>query len=182
MSADARKIRRAARVARRGGLIAYPTESCFGLGCIPGARGAVLRLLRIKRRPRHKGLILIADSAGRLCRYARVPPEAARSWPGPYTWLVEPGRHARHWVRGGHPRIAVRVPGHAAARALSLGARDALVSTSANRSGERPARTAREVHRRFGGLLDMVVDGRVGNRRSPSRIVDAVTGAVVRDG
>ncbi len=182
MSAYIRTLKHAARIARRGGVIAYPTESCFGLGCVPGVRRAVRKVLRIKYRPQHKGLILIGDCAARLDRYAELPPEVIRSWPGPYTWLVAPRTPARRWVRGSHPRVAVRVPAHSGAAALSRLARDVLVSTSANRSGERPARTAREVRRRFGGLLDAVVDGRVGKRMIPSRITDAVTGRVVRYG
>lgn len=182
MSAYVRSLRQAARIARQGGVIAYPTESCFGLGCVPGVRRAVRKVLRTKRRPQHKGLILIGDRPDRLDRYAEIPKEIIRSWPGPSTWLVAPRPPARCWVRGKHPRIAVRVPAHAGAAALSRLARDVLVSTSANRSGERPARTAREVRRRFGRLLDAVVDGRIGKRRLPSRITDAVTGKVVRYG
>jgi L-threonylcarbamoyladenylate synthase len=177
-----RDLRHAAHVVRGGGVIAYPTESCFGLGCHPGARGAVRRLLRIKRRPRRKGLILIGDRLETVARYGEVPPRAAQSWPGPVTWLVTPTRHAHRGLRGSHERIALRVPAHPKAAALSRMVRDAIVSTSANHAGERPARSAREAYRRFGGALQGVVRGRIGGRRVPSTVIDALTGRVVRHG
>ncbi|MHB8415512.1 MAG: L-threonylcarbamoyladenylate synthase [Acidiferrobacteraceae bacterium] len=177
-----RDLRHAAHLMRRGGVIAYPTESCFGLGCDPGARVAVRRLLRIKHRPQHKGLILIGDRPETVARYGEVPQRAVQSWPGPVTWLVPPTRHAHRGLRGAHERIALRVPAHARAAALSRMARDAIVSTSANHAGERPARSAREVRRRFGGAIVGVVHGRIGGRRLPSTIIDAPTGRVVRHG
>lgn len=182
MSACDRATRRAARSLRAGGIVAYPTESCFGLGCDPGSRRAVTRLLRLKRRPQRKGLILVAASAGLASRYADLLPQALASWPGAYTWLLPPSARVRPWVRGRHERVAIRVPDHTIARALSHACGLAVVSTSANRSGTAPVRSARELRRRFGGAVDVVVPGRIGGRRTPSTIIDGATGRVLRGG
>jgi len=180
MNTCAVATRRAAGALRRGGIVAYPTESCFGLGCAPGSRAAVTRLLRVKRRPQRKGLILIADSASTAARYAVLSPVAVASWPGAYTWLLPPTARTQSWVRGRHERVAIRVPDHPIARALSRAAGQAVISTSANRSGTAPIRSAREIRRRFGHLVDVVVPGRIGTRRSPSTIVDGDTGRILR--
>jgi L-threonylcarbamoyladenylate synthase len=176
-------LAKAARLLRAGGVIAYPTEAVFGLGCDPRNRAAVQRLLRIKRRSAAKGLILIAASVNQLSPYVTDIPLAARaSWPGPRTWLLTPRPGVPRWLTGRHARIAVRVTAHALARDLCLAAGMALVSTSANRAGQAPARTRREVLRRFGRSLDYVLPGRCGRRRRPTAIVDAASGAVVRPG
>lgn len=175
-----RLTRHATNVIRQGGVVAYPTESCFGLGCDPRSRRAVHSLLRLKRRPQKKGLILIAHEARQFQRLARVPAACEAQWPAPITWLVPTGPAAKAWITGKHPRIAVRVPDHAIARALAKAAGMALVSTSANRTGQRPARSAREIRRRFGARIGAVVDGRIGGRRAPSTIRDAISGQTLR--
>jgi L-threonylcarbamoyladenylate synthase len=177
------RLRRAARVIASGGVIAYATESVFGLGCDPRNRDAVMRLLRIKGRSPAKGLILIAADVAQLRPYVdEIPPQVLATWPGPHTWLVTPGASAPRWITGVHPRIAVRVTAHPQARALCLAAGMALVSTSANRSGQAPVRTYREAARRFGKSIDYILPGRVGGRRNPTPIQDAVSGKLVRRG
>lgn len=172
---------RAARVIRAGGIVAYATEAVFGLGCDPRRRASVLRLLRLKRRPARKGLILIAATPAQLAPFVADLPACAReSWPGPYTWLVPRSKRAPFWLTGRHPRIAVRVTAHAGAARLCRCARTALVSTSANVSRARPVRSYREAHRRFGKGVDYVVPGRVGRQKKPTAIRDSVTGAQVR--
>jgi L-threonylcarbamoyladenylate synthase len=176
-----RELALAAAALRRGGIIAYATESCFGLGCDPQNRAVVLRLLRLKRRALTKGLILIAAEPRQLAPYvAHFPRKALASWPGPHTWLLQPTATAPSWIRGRHPRIAVRVTRHEQAAALCHAAGMALVSTSANRAGERPARSYRQVLRLFGDELDYVLPGRIGELKAPTPITDAVTGEVVR--
>ncbi len=166
---------------RRGGIIAYATESCFGLGCDPRNRRAVSRLLRLKQRAAGKGLILIAADPQQLAPYvADFPRKALASWPGPHTWLLQPTVTVPPWIRGRHPRVAVRVTRHTQAAALCHAAGMALVSTSANRAGERPARSYRQVLHRFGSALDYVLPGRIGDLKAPTPITDAITGQVVR--
>ncbi len=178
-----RELRTAARVLRRGGVVAYATEYCFGLGCDPFNREAVLRLLRIKRRPVHKGLIVLAATVDQLGTLVQSVPAAVRcTWPGPNTWLLEPTANVPRWLTGRHPRLAVRVTAHPQAAALARAAGMAIVSTSANRAGQRPARTEREVRRRFGQAIDYVLPGHVGSAPAPTPIRDAVTGELVRPG
>lgn len=169
---------------RNGGLIAYPTESCFGLGCDPRNRTAVKRLLRLKRRPQAKGLILIASELRQLKPYIAALTPAQRqqvdaTWPGPHTWLVPASARCPVWLTGSHRSIAVRVTAHPLAARLCREIKMALVSTSANRSGGKPAKTWRECRRLFGAEVK-VLPGRIGKRRKPSTIQDLASGRVIR--
>ena len=175
----------AAGVVRSGGVIAYPAESCFGLGCDPSNRDAIRRILKLKRRCRSKGLILIADRFSRLSRFVAAIPAGRRSqvlasWPGPFTWLLPPSNRASHWLRGDFDAIAVRVTACRPARRLCQLSRMALVSTSANRAGEAMLSSYGAVRSAFAGQVDFIVPIAAGRAQSPSTIIDARTGAVVR--
>jgi len=159
---------------KRGGLIAYPTESCFGLGCDPSNRRAVLRILKLKQRPQHKGLILIASDYRQVARYirpltlaeqARLQAEGAQV----VTNLMPTKPSCPRWLRGAHETLAVRLTAHPFAKNLCRSAGSALVSTSANRSGQRAAKTFAECRRLFGRSV-WVLRGRVGKRKRPSTI------------
>lgn len=174
---------RAADVLRKGGVIAYATESCFGLGCDPTNESAVSRILDLKQRAVEKGLILIGADVEQLSPYVATFPRKARvTWPGPYTWLLKAAPSAPAWITGEHARIAVRVTSHPQAAALCHAAGMAIVSTSANRAGERPARTGSEVLRLFGDQLDYVLAGQIGGLEKPTPITDGVTGRIIRPG
>jgi L-threonylcarbamoyladenylate synthase len=176
-------LAQAAQVLDQGGIVAYPTEYCFGLGCDPRNRDAVTRLLRLKRRAVSKGLIVLGANVEQLSPYALdIPAAVLASWPGPHTWLVTPRPSAPLWITGSKPRIALRVSAHPVAAALCHAASMAIVSTSANRAGETPARNHRDVLRRFGQRIDFVVFGRVGDAPAPTPIRDAVTGTMIRSG
>jgi len=175
----------AAAVLRAGGIVAYPTESCYGLGCDPDNHRAVRRLLHLKRRNWRQGLILIADHPARLARYlaplsAGAQARVGASWPGPFTWLVPARARVSPWLRGDHDSLAVRVTAHRGAATLCRGARRAIVSTSANRHGRPPALSAEAVRREFGDALDFVLVGILGGAPRPTQIRDAETGALVR--
>lgn len=169
---------------RRGGLIAYPTESCYGLGCDPRNPRALKQLIRMKGRSAAKGLLLIADQFKRLKPFIR-PLRAAdlarmqRSWPGPVTWVVPASATCPPLLTGGRSTIAVRVTGHADAAHLCRRLGMALVSTSANKSGKKPAQTAAECRRIFGAQV-RVIAGRIGQRRRPSTLIDLATGNILR--
>src|SRR5512135_637523 len=106
---NARGLQQAARILRQGGIVAYATEYCFGLGCDPRNRDAVLRLLRLKRRSVIKGLIVLAADISQLAPYvADIPPQVLASWPGPHTWLLSARPGVPGWVTGRHDKIAVR--------------------------------------------------------------------------
>lgn len=171
---------------RDGGVIAYPTEAVYGLGCDPLNRAAVMRLLAIKQRPVAKGLILIADDFSRLLPFVQPPDDVLQqrldaSWPGPVTWLLPARPETPTWLRGRHTSIAVRVTAHRGAAALCAAFGGALVSTSANRLGQPPARTPLQVRQRCSGV-DLVLHGATGGRRRPSEIRDARSGELVRAG
>ncbi|MBW8330008.1 MAG: L-threonylcarbamoyladenylate synthase [Thiobacillus sp.] len=169
---------------RRGGLIAYPTESCYGLGCDPRNPRALKRLIRLKGRSAAKGLLLIADHFNQLKPFIR-PLSAAdrtrveRSWPGPVTWVVPASATCLPELTGGRPTLAVRVTAHPGAARLCRSLGMALVSTSANKSGRKPAKTAAECRRIFGTRV-RVIAGRIGQRRRPSTLIDLATGTVLR--
>jgi L-threonylcarbamoyladenylate synthase len=180
------RLREIVRRLRAGQIIAYPTEAVFGLGCDPCNATAVRRLLAIKRRPVSKGLILIAATLAQLEPF--LEPLAAvfrarleATWPGPLTWLV-PARQAPGWLRGTHATLAVRVTAHPLAAALCRTWGGPLVSTSANRSGRPPARSALAVRRRLGNRVDYIVPGAVGGARQPTEIHDLRSGQIVRAG
>ncbi len=174
-----------ARRLRKQEVLAYPTESCFGLGCDPFDRRAVQRVLRIKGRPQIKGLILIAADVRQLALFvdagALRAADAAGYWPGPVTLLLPAARRCPTWVRGRHASVAVRVTAHPAARDVCRRYGCALVSTSANRSGEQPVRTTRELARRMGASRVHRFNGRVGGAKRPSRIIDWVSGRTIRE-
>ena len=173
----------AARIIQHGGVVAYATEYCFGFGCDPMNRSAVLRLLRIKRRAPDKGLILIAANVAQLDSYVDdVPAPVLATWPGPHTWLLKPREGVPGWITGDHPGIAVRVTAHPQAATLCLAAGMAIVSTSANRGGGAPTRRYRDTMRRFKGEVDFVLPGMVGEAPAPTPIRDAASGALMRPG
>jgi L-threonylcarbamoyladenylate synthase len=169
---------------KRGGLIAYPTESCYGLGCDPDNRRAVLRILKLKQRPQRKGLILIASHFHQVARYlqpltlaeqGRLQNDAAQA----VTYLLPSHHSTPRWLRGDHDTLAVRLTAHPFAKNLCRSVNSALVSTSANRSGMRPAKTYAECQRLFGNAV-WVLRGRVGKRKQPSTIRAWSDGRIVR--
>ncbi len=177
----------AAELLRAGGVVAYPTEGVFGLGCDPFDGEAVQRILTIKSRSVTAGLIVIGDSMEQLSPlFAPLPDDVrqriAATWPGPVTWIVPAAADVPDWVTGGRDSIAVRVPGHSLARDLCTAAGMPLVSTSANRSGRPALRTALLVRRHLGDDVDSVVAGETGLAAGPSEIRDALTGKILRKG
>lgn len=178
-------IEEAGALLQRGAVLAYPTESCFGLGCDPADHAAVGRVLAAKGRAEDRGLILIGGAWEHLAPYMGELDAAARArleafWPGPVTFLVPPSERVPAWVKGGHARVALRLTAHPHAARLCAAFGGALVSTSANREGRPALRTAAEVAAEFGDEIDGCVNGRIGMRSLPSAIVDALTGDRLR--
>lgn len=178
------QVRRVAQIVRAGGVIAYPTEAVWGLGCDPWDELAVDRLLALKERPVHKGLILVADNIHQFDFLLEDLPERwverlAGSWPGPNTWLVPHQGRLPQWVTGEHDSVALRVSAHPLVRDLCA-LTGPLVSTSANRSGRPAARSRLRVQQYFPDELDGVLGGALGGRKNPSLIRDLRTGDVIR--
>jgi L-threonylcarbamoyladenylate synthase len=178
-------IHEASRALAGGGIIAYPTEAVWGLGCEPLNEHACLKLMLLKQRDTGKGLILIASGFEQLAPYlADVPQKkldaALATWPGPATWIVPASAHVPRWLTGGRATLAVRVTAHPVASALCRAYSGALVSTSANVSGRPPARSALQVRARLGHGLDYVLAGELGGRSAPTPIRDLMTGKLLR--
>lgn len=180
------QLQRVARVVRDGGVIAYPTEAVWGVGCDPWNEDAVYRLLALKSRPVGKGLILVAARMEQFDFLLDGLPDAwlqrlAQSWPGPNTWLVPHQGLLPEWISGRHDSVALRVSDHPLVAALCecVGP---LVSTSANPAGRPSARSRLRVEQYFHGELDALLGGALGGRRNPSLIRDLRSGEVVRPG
>jgi L-threonylcarbamoyladenylate synthase len=177
-------IRRLRLHLKRGGIIAYATESCYGLGCDPDNRHAVRRILRLKGRPQYKGLILVGAELAQFRRYLAPLPPALQArldawWPGPNTLLLPTSRHCPRDLRGRHAKLAVRVSAHRETARLCRALNMALVSTSANRAGRQALKTAAACRRAFGDQV-LALPGRIGQRKRPSTIIDPGSGSVFR--
>jgi L-threonylcarbamoyladenylate synthase len=177
-------IRRLRAYLQRGGVIAYATESCYGLGCDPNNRRAVQRILKLKRRPQSKGLILIGADIHQFKRYlAPIPDDLAARfkewWPGPNTLLLPVSRRCPRWLTGHHDTLAVRVTAHQQTARLCHALGMALVSTSANQAGKRPIKNAKTCAWIFGPQV-WALPGRIGQRKRPSRIIDPRSGKTFR--
>ena len=174
---------KASAVLLGGGVIAYPTEGVFGLGCLPDHTKAVARLLKIKRRDPSKGLILIAARADQFDRWIQLPPgvELPHIDPArPVTWIVPTGREVNTLVRGDNVGIAIRLTSHPVAAAISEAVDSPIVSTSANLSGQPVASDPLSLRRQFRTLVDYIVPGDCGPAGGPSEIRHLLTGTVIR--
>ncbi len=170
---------------RRGGVVLYPTEAVWGLGCDPFNEHAVDHILTIKRRQRGMGLILVAASMPQFEPFlagidSDQHRQLAQSWPGPNTWLVPNNGFAPEWITGGKPTLALRVTAHPLVVALCSAFRGPIVSTSANPHGLPPAKTALKARCYFQGEVDDVLPGQVGDSQRPSVIRNLSTGELVR--
>ncbi|CAM4380374.1 L-threonylcarbamoyladenylate synthase [Pseudoalteromonas ostreae] len=171
----------------QGGVIVYPTEAVYGLGCDPDNQQAVERLLAIKQRPVEKGLILIADNYGQLLKYvddAKIPMDKRAdifsSWPGAITWVMPAAKGTPKWLTGQFDSIAVRVTNHPTVKRLCQELGKPLVSTSANLSGHDTLTSIAMAKCEFGELVTFYVDEPLGGNTQPSTIKDVMTGKVFR--
>ena len=169
------------------GVIAYPTEAVWGLGCDPFSYSAVAKILHLKRRPEHKGLILIACDWRQLAPYTQglTSAQLARlqqTQSKPVTWLIPHNGSAPEWIVGDHDTLAVRVTGHPVAASLCKLFGGPIVSTSANPQGLPEASNALKVRGYFRCQLDAIASGPVGSARAPSEIRHLLTDQVIRQG
>jgi L-threonylcarbamoyladenylate synthase len=157
----------------------------YGLGCDPFDAGAVARLFALKQRPATQGVLLIAADFAQVENFIGPAPAAAiararASWPGPQTWVLPRSTQTPPWLAGAHAGIALRVTAHAHAAQLCRAFGGALVSTSANRHGQPPARTAAGVRSAFGDELAYILDAPTGGLERPTPIRNAVDGEILR--
>lgn len=178
-------LKKAALTCDRGGIISYPTESVYGLGCNPDNFLAVKKILQIKQRPVEKGLILIASDieqlkpyiSGSLSDFTKIACKQA----SPTTWLVKASRHTPDWIKGNHSKVAVRITEHITARQLCEQLDYPLVSTSANPAGKNPARSSLKSRIYFSDSVDFYLSGDTGDLKMPSKIIDLETNKVIRN-
>lgn len=179
------QIRTANQVLCEGGVIAYPTEAVFGLGCDPMNSDAIKQLLHVKNRAMEKGLILIAAEFYQLEPFIDPLPtpllnKVMETWPGPVNWLLPANPKAPRYLRGKHPLQAVRISNHPTVRALCQKFGGAIVSTSANLSKRPPARTSIQAKRQLMHKIDYVLHGHVGKLRQPCEIRNGLNDHIVR--
>jgi len=180
-----KQIRQSVHALQQGGVIAYPTESVFGLGCDPDTPDAVQRILALKQRPIEKGLILIAASFDQVKKYLQpVSPDIQQrvfaTWPGPHTWLWPVNDDVPELLRGHYSTLAIRVSAHPVVQQICNSLGKAIVSTSANPAGKPPACNADEIRQYFDERLDFIIDTGTGECGSPTEIRDAMSNRIIR--
>jgi len=178
-------LQQATHALREGGVIAYPTEAVWGLGCDPENEAAVMALLNLKHRAVEKGLILVAANIDQFAPYlteltAQQYQQLQASWPSFQTWVVPASQVVPHWLRGNHSGIALRVSAHPLVRELCQSFGGPLVSTSANPSTEPAALNIEQVKHYFSDQLAFMLPGDVSHAGAPSPIVDIRTGKPLR--
>ncbi len=175
-------IAQAATLLRRGELVAFPTETVYGLGALADDDRAVARVFTVKGRPAAHPLIVHVDSLAAVERYAASIPDEARRlahafWPGPLTLVLPRRDGVAAAAAGGHATIAVRVPAHPVARALLAAVGAGIAAPSANRFGSVSPTRAEHVLADLGSDVAMVLDGGPCEVGVESTIVDC-TGAL----
>ena len=161
---SAQEIARAVTTLRAGGLIAFPTETVYGLGADAGNAEAVKKVFAAKGRPHDHPQLVHSASAAQLADWARDVPFAAQTlakkfWPGPLTLILNRVQSVSDLVTGGQDTVALRVPSHPLAQALLQAFGGGMVGPSANRFGRVSATTAEHVRQEFGDAVDCVLDG-----------------------
>ena len=183
-------VAEAAQCLKQGQVLAYPTEAVWGLGCDPYNEQAFLEILRLKQRPIEKGVILLASNLTQVMPLlqqldADIRTQVIESWSNKSsteratTWLLPATDLIPSWIKGNHPKVAVRVTTHPLCVALCDAFDGFIVSTSANPAGLEPARSLADAINYFSQTLNYL-EGDLGLTDQPSRILDAETGAVIR--
>ena len=175
------EIRRAAEILRAGGLVAFPTETVYGLGADASSREAMARLYAVKGRPADHPVIVHFASAEDAFSFSSEIPQAARTlaqrfWPGPLTLILKRSERAGNFVTGGQDSVGLRVPAHPVARELLQAFGGAIAAPSANRFGRVSPTTAAHVREDLGDDVDLVLEGGPAEVGIESTIVD-VSGA-----
>jgi len=167
-----------------GGIIAYPTEAVYGIGCDPYNKDSVKKITQIKKRESRKSYILVASELSQLSNLINInslSEEVLNSWPGHNTWLIKPKKNIPSWLMDNeNGLIAIRVSSHPEIVELCQFFKNPIISTSANISGNKILKNHHDVEKIFGSYLDYLVLGNVGEHPEPSIIKDMKTGKVIR--
>ena len=170
----------------KGKIVAYPTESVFGIGCDPENEKSINKIIAIKNRSKQKGLIIIADEVKKLSKfihkdYLDLFIKKSDIESKPTTWIVPSSKHVLNLVKGEDSSVALRITQHPIASRICKYSNKAIISTSANISNKTPAKNSNEILMQFGEEIDIIVDGRVGDSIKPTQIVDLITNKVIRE-
>ena len=165
-----------------GGVFAYPTEAVYGLGCNPDNKKAVQRLLQIKNRPVEKGLILVASDFSQVEKYLKPLNKIQQAFmvASETTYVFPALNTAPKWLTGDFDSLAIRISNHPVVREICTTLNSALVSTSANLSGEAPAKNSIQVSDQLGNKIDAILDGKLGDLLTPTVIRDSISGEIIR--
>jgi L-threonylcarbamoyladenylate synthase len=181
------RLELAAKTLLQGGVVAYPTEAVWGLGCNPLDPSAVNKLLSLKHRQIENGLILVAADIQQLAPYlqglsATLQDKLHNKGLVPTTWLIPDNGFAPRWITGGHNRVAVRVSVHPVVVDLCRGFGGPIVSTSANITGRPALLREWQLRRCFGDKINYYLSGQLGGGVRPTEIRDVISDEVIRRG
>jgi len=171
------------RFVSNGGVVAYPTESCFGLGCDPHNLRGIKKLNILKKRPTKKNFILISPKLTKIKNILEVLNNSKiknlnDKWPGPHTWLINANHRCPTWLKKNN-KVAVRIPDLNVCQNLLNSIDMPITSTSANKTKQRPIKNYREACRQYKKSV-YIVKGRIGKNRKPSQIQDLDSKVIIR--
>jgi L-threonylcarbamoyladenylate synthase len=182
-------MRQAARILREGGLVAFPTETFYGLGAAGLDAAAARRVFEVKGRPASMPLLLLVDSRAMAASIATAIPSRAselmeRHWPGPLTLVLRATPRVPAEVTAGTGTVGVRVPAHPVARALVRALGEPVTAPTANATGAPPPVTAADVLAQLGGAIDLILDAGATPGGAPSTVLDVTVDPprVIRQG
>lgn len=178
-------LNRLSKAVLQGAVFGYPTETIWGFGCHPLIGASVQRILEIKNRPVHKGLILLSSRLEYCLAYIDVEDALLESirYPAeqPTTWLVKASAACPPWLRGNHSTIAIRISDHPFVHSLCQRTESPIVSTSANRAGASSVRNPIQLRKQFGRELDFIIGGYESGKGGRSKIIFLDTGSILRN-
>ena len=185
MSEIGQSINSAVATIQAGGVLVYPTEAVFGIGCDFRNQSAVTKILQLKQRPVNKGLVLIASHIQQILPLIKPIDRshlarALKSWPGHYTWVFPKTHSVPSWITGDFETVAVRISSHPTVKAICNHVGHALVSTSANISGQTTPNSCQEINNAWGNQVNYYLDLPLGKQDNPSTIKLASDGSVLR--
>ena len=177
-----KQVEKGIEIIRKGGVIAFPTDTVYGLGAGAYIESAIERIFKVKQRPPEMALPILLSDASQIHEVAKEIP--AYAWrlidaflPGGLTLVVYRTKIVKDIITAGGDTVAIRIPDHPVARALIKGSGMPVIGTSANVSGRPPVLTAEDVRKQIGDTVDLIIDSEPAPRGTESTVVD-VTGDV----
>ena len=185
MALIGQSIEQAVAAVKQGGILVYPTECVFGMGCDFNSESSVMRLLQLKQRPVEKGLILVASHIQQVLPLIQPIQRAdlaraLKTWPGHHTWVFPATKLVPKWITGRFDTVAVRLSSHPTVKSLCDYLCHPLVSTSANISGQSNVDSCQKLSLIWGNEVDYYLSLPLGEETNPSTIRLASNGTLIR--